>query len=286
MVTPLRIALGFMMLASVPVAGRAACPADTDAFSASVDAASAAFAAMDVEGFSSRQARADADLACLEEPLTRSDVAAYHRMSGMSAFLQRDREGAVAAFRAALAVQPAFELPASIAPEGHPLRALYEQAAVATDADPVAVLVPRGATLLVDGQRSTTRPVDRPALLQLLGPDGAVLWSGRVDAGAVLPAWPEVPEVEGVAEALPVAPMPAPRKVSIPLLSGAGVAVVAAGGLYAGAWASRAAYDDPDTPFEDLDGLRTRTNTLTTASQVTAVTAVGLGVAAFTLGPR
>jgi len=271
-----------LLFALFPSIGRAACPADTQELSTEVQAAGAAFSAMDLDGFVAARARAAEDLVCLAEPLTPPDAAAYHRMEALAAFLERDSDGVVTAFRAALSVQPAYELPTSMSPPGHPLHTLYQAARDAPTAEPLAMLVPPGATVNVDGLQSTTRPADRPAVLQLVAHDGAVLWSGFVKTGAELPEWPEVelPPAPTLAP-LPVTEMPPPvRRTSVPLLVSAGAVALASGGMYVAARTSRARFDDPETPFEDLEGIRRRTNTLETGSQVAGVAAVGMGVAA------
>jgi hypothetical protein len=273
-----------LLFALFPLTGRATCPADSQELSTEVQAAGAAFSAMDLGGFVAARTRAAKDLVCLEQPLTPPDAGAYHRMEALAAFLQRDAEGSVAAFRASLSVQPAYELPTSIAPEGHPLHTLYETARGAPAGEALAILSPEGASVHVDGLRSATRPADLPAVLQLVAYDGSVLWSGYVDARSELPAWPEI-ELPP-APPIPVVEVVPPRRVSVPLLVSAGAVAAASGGLYAAARTTRARYDDPQTSFEDLDGIRQRTNGLETASQVAGAAALGMGVAAFVVVRR
>ncbi|MBW2257179.1 MAG: hypothetical protein JRI25_21645, partial [Deltaproteobacteria bacterium] len=101
-----------------------------------------------------------------------------------------------------------------------------------------------------------------------------------------LPQWPEVELPPPPPPPLPVVEMPPPRRLSVPLLVSAGAVAAASGGLYAAARTSRARFDDPETAFEDLDGIRRRTNTLETGSQVAGVAALGMGVAAFVVVRR
>ena len=129
--------------------------------------------------------------------------------------------------------------------------------------------------------------------------DGAVRWSGLLQPGELIseeaysdefePVWPPVPVAPPQPEPLP----PAPTKSISPLWFGAGGAALAAGGLYAAAWASRAnwqdqmdtctaggCWDDPDGAFAASEDQRKRTNLLGYTAAGAGVLTVGLGVGA------
>ena len=131
----------------------------------------------------------------------------------------------------------------------------------------------------VDGARTLTAPIDRPYLMQLTASAGQVLWTGYLEAGHAPPDW----QTLDIVLPTPLAELPAPdeRTRSKPLLIGGGLALAAAGGLYAVAGVWRNAYDDLDNPnvqtTDDLSALRARTNAAVIGSGGLAVVGLGLG---------
>jgi len=71
-----------------------------------------------------------------------------------------------------------------------------------------------------------------------------------------------------------------------PLLLGSGAAGVIAGASFAMALSARLAFDDPDTPYGELDALQTKANTFGVVAAGTGVVALGLGTSAFFLSTR
>ena len=71
----------------------------------------------------------------------------------------------------------------------------------------------------------------------------------------------------------------APPRAKKNLLLVAGAAAATSATTYALSVQSRAVFMNDSTPADELDGLRTRTNTLAVSSGVTAATAIGTAAA-------
>lgn len=298
--------LTLLALLLAPAQAEEPCAATHDDVTAASDKAFEAFLAMDVEGFEGHAADAAEALSCLREPLSPEDAAAYHRLQALSSFLARDTEAAVARFRSSRVIDPDARLPEAIAPGGHPLDGLFRRADPKESGAIAPIEPPEGGRVWVDGSADApVRPADRPSVIQLAGPDDVVVRSEYVPGPGAGPDW------EGVrfataprAEPVEPTPEPEPRRpeavidigtspTPAPATAGqgragamgviAGVAAVTSLGCYAAASSSRASFDDPATAFEDLDGLRARTNGLVAVSGIAAGAAVGFGIGAVTI---
>lgn len=266
----------------------AACPATSGDLVASVEAAEAAFAALDVAAFRAATNKVTAEANCLADSASRPVVARLHRIEGLRAFVDGDTARADQAFAAARAIEPAYTFPEALVPEGHPVRVRYT-ALSPQPGGSTALPSPTSGYLTLDARSSRDRPADRPALLQVVGDDGGVrasayLWPGDPppsydSAAAVAVAPPPVP---------PTAtkdPTPRERKgPNLPLAVAAGASLAVAGGTMGLAAGSHAAYYAEDARPADLDGLRARTNGLYLTSVGTGVLGVGLGVGAVLAG--
>lgn len=289
---PVLILLGLFATGAAR-ADEVACPSTPADVQASADRALEAFEKMDVAQFKAEQTGASKALACLGEPLSPDQAAAWHRLMALAAFLDRDQDAAVARFQASRTIDAEARLPDSIAPEGHPLDRLFSKAdpELAGAIEPLAV--PDGGKAWVDGSPdSVVRPIDRPSVLQLAGPDGAVVDTRDLGARAPAPDWSQFAfggEPEPTPEPEPTQPAPTPEPVAraggphVGLTVAAGVAAATSAATFAAATASRSKFDDPSTAYADLEGLRGRTNGLAAVSGVAAAGAVGLGVAAVTV---
>lgn len=251
-------------------AALAVCPSNVAGLLAEIGAAEAAYAAMDLPAFAAASTRANADLGCVIEVLAPADAAAWHRMVALDAHTTGDKGRAIAAFRAALAIQPAYVLPSTLAPPGNPLHVLYEAARALGPGKEVPFAATD--TVQVDGRRAATRPTERPALVQVIAADGAVTSTAWYAAGSFLP------EPEPLATStLPPTPKPKPGP-GVPLLVAGGASALVAGGLYAAALAMRSDYDanlDTRSPSES-EQLRSTTNATVYTSAGVGVVAVGL----------
>jgi len=291
-----------LLLTGIGAPALAACPDDPEAkLATSLRAALGSFQAMDLESFTAHRLDANRSIACLPVVIAREDAAAYHRLEAFDAFLARDADRAFQHFRAALYAHWEYELPESIAPHGNPIREAWTDAGSYPMPVYGTVDLPRKTTLMIDGREQTGRPEELAAVVQLVHADGSVLYSKYLPAGAPDPDWksgkpiaPPPPKPvaqgrssEGKNPSMKVKTGGRPPKVrepievNVPMLAGGTTALIAGGVLYLAAASSRASFDDLSTPFEDLDGLQTRTNSLVVASGVSAGVGVGLGAASF-----
>lgn len=173
-----------------------------------VDDAMLAFATLDEEGVVSSFGEAEKAIPCLNAVMAPTDVASYHRLVGIKAFLDGDDDAAVTAFQAASFVQPDYVLSTKIAPEGGKLRRLFDKAAAMPDPLEVPFTAPAGQTGYVDGATATERPATVPAIVQFVDASGHAKWSDYVPAGGYLPTDRKKPEPA------PVKPAPAPEPIA------------------------------------------------------------------------
>ena len=105
----------------------AACPSSDASLQSTLDSAQLAFSMMDSSGFSTATAEAEAQAACLSDPVSPTVAARLHRVLGLQAFVAGDEPGARTAFAAARAIEPDYQFPDSMVPSDHPVRQLYGQ---------------------------------------------------------------------------------------------------------------------------------------------------------------
>jgi len=264
----------------------------------SVNLATMAFSTTDRENFLEARSKARRALTCLREPVAAAGAAAYHRMEALAAFLDMDKQAVLRSFQAALSIQPSYQLPTTIAPERGPLHLWYTEAQEFPAPAFEELQPPERCSLLMDGAVEMERHEALPVIAQVLEWDGAVRWSGLLGPGELIPEEAYSEEYEPVWPPLPTSvpqpePLPeSPTKHVSPLWYGAGGAVLAAGGLYAAAWASRGTWQDDidhcqrgdcwddEEVYARSEALRKRTNALTFAAGGAGVVALGLGVGA------
>jgi hypothetical protein len=248
----------------------AACPSTVAAMNADVDAAVTAFSAMDRTTFLQARDRAREAFPCLTELLTPADIAAYHRMEALHAFVAKDKGVATSLFAASVALQPNYVLPEGLAPDGSPLRTIWDDAHERKTKAFTSIQPPEKMALYVDGKPQTRRATDRPVVLQVTSRSGEVRYTSPLTTGAPNPDWATIAAVQTDKPAF-----------SMPLLAAGAGTVAVAGGLFGGAMATRAKYFDPETPFESLDGLRKGSNTLGYVAQGVGVVGLGLITSSF-----
>jgi hypothetical protein len=249
-----------------------------------------AFADFDKAAVSKGYTGASHKLGCLSEPLAPEQAAQFHRVTGLVRFLEHQDEATRAAFAAARAIEPDFQLPASIAPADHPLHELY--GALALSELPEEILAPAAeGQLLRDGRPAKMTRRSLPAIFQLVGADQTLQWTRLVSPGDPLPAYEvaEPPPPEPVAQTDPEPPLgldvqPPPEKApragpNIPLLAAAGGAAVISAASYGMAWKARADWDAA-TDEVSLGAAYDRNHTLCIVSGTALVATAGLGVGA------
>lgn len=258
--------LVLLLLAQV----RAACPEpqDTQHLLNAMASAEASFASMNSVAFDDSVAEMRRVLPCVNAPLSALDVAEVHQIEAYDAFLRRSNDEVLRHFAAMQHSAPAAVLPSSVAPEGHPLRALWTGATLMLPPETELLPPPRDAALRIDGVGTRERPTALPSVVQLIDEDGSVRWTLLVDPGQALPIYERelLPDPEK------------PRGKPVGALLGAAGSVMVAGALWGFAEASERSFQDENTPYQDLGALRKQTNGLLLGSAAAGATALGLGV--------
>jgi hypothetical protein len=235
--------------------------------------AEAAFSVQDGAKVTQAVAMARASLPCLDAPLTPDDAAHLHRVEALADFLSRDVEGTVLHYRAVLRLKPDYTLPAGIAPEGGPLRQLFERATQAGAPLLRDVPAPAEGAVLIDGAQVPNAPSNLPFILQRLNAGGAVQTTMLLDPGAELPQYETRRDVELASRLPPPTPPepPSPGGESarrggtarrIALFSAGGVALVGSGICLAQAGSEKSAYEDLSVTAPADDAWLTRARSL------------------------
>jgi hypothetical protein len=249
---------------------------DAPALASAIGRAEVAFAAMDAPGFDAAMADARSSFECQVDPLTPILCADWHRVLALDAFLQDDASNTVQSFHAALNTTPGYDLPATIAPQGHPLRAQFEQAKLMAPGGTLDLEPPSEGWLLVDGQRSTTAPAGRPFVFQRFDAEGSVVETLYVELGAPMPVYP----TEGGGK---ISSEGTVKKKRSGALIGTGIALgVASAAMYGAAFVTRSDYDDAveDGNVDVIEGAHTATNALVIGS----IGALGVGATLVIVG--
>ena len=238
---------------------------------ANIEAANAAFADLDIEGFRARVAEVAGDLPCVRDPVDGHLSAEVHRLLGLRAAAEDDRIRAKEAFAAARSIEPDYRFPEHVIPPGSPVLEVYT--ALPLDSRrTTAVPTPAEGRLHFDGRPTVARPSGWPTLLQIYDAQGAVKQTEYLLPSDPMPAYPVPIEV-------PPPPPPPPRPARVPLLAAAGTAVIATGAMSIAGLATTARYNDLSTPDERLPTLRRRSNALAWAAGGGLVVSVALGAA-------
>ncbi|MCB9763545.1 MAG: hypothetical protein H6739_27505 [Alphaproteobacteria bacterium] len=271
-------------LALVAVAA-AGCPAS--ALDGQLSAALGAYEQGDLAGFETAVAQVDATLVCMETPIDPELTPTLHLVQSLGAFTRRSDAGTepvLAALRGLSAASPGYTLPDTLAPTGHPILALYDEARRTAGYAETLPLPDR--TWAVDGRVGVRSiPVGRAALLQELEDDAVVagwyLWGEGLPDALVPPPQPPAPDPVEPDAPEPLVPppqvaAPSPRR---PLAVGA----AAAGGLAVAAFAVQAgtfAAWSADVPAAADPAWDRRVN----LNHAMGWSAIGLGGAALALG--
>ena len=255
------------------VAAHAACPATGAGIAVELDAAETAWRAMDTTAFRTVTDEVVAAAACLADSVPPATAARLHRTVGLRAFLDKDFVRAGQAFSAARAIDPAYRLPESLVPAGHPIRKAYD--AADPEQGSVAVMpVPASGHLEFDGRETLERPELWPTLAAYVAEDGDPRASGYLWPADAMLSYSTSKAENRVAAG--------PKKgPNLPLAITAAASLVASGTCYAIAKGSYDAYYDDASRPEDL---RVQTNTLFVVSVSAAVVGLGTGAGAVIAG--
>jgi hypothetical protein len=268
---------------------------------------------LDEASFNAAGARMEVGLGCIGNPVPPMVFASAYRYIGAYRYLQNDMAGARKWFRTALELDPSYIWDANEVELDSPIRAMFEEerASTAIDPTPVAGRVlaqPVGSTFALDGRPLTTASatLDRPHVLQQIATaDRSVRGTWIIDGNAIPTQFLQDSAIAGptpaetktatkiskntdstkrtekVAEveytdsgAIKVARMRPAEKT--PLMVIGATAIVAAGGLYAATFATRAEFEGANTT-EELVQNQTMTNALVLASGGALLAGLGIG---------
>lgn len=174
----------------------------TDALDEQLDEAMLAFASLDEAGFLTASTTSAIMVPCLEEPVTPSLAAAYHRVHAVRFFVSGQQDESADSMRAAFGIDPDGKLSGRIAPEGGKLFRMQEEALGRPAVANGSLVVPDGLSMMVDGSDGNKVPKDAPHIVHLLE-DGKMAWSGVLAPGGSLP-----PEFAPEPEVAPPEPEP------------------------------------------------------------------------------
>ncbi len=222
------------------------------------------FANLDIEGLNQASDDAAQALPCLVEPITLNDAAAYHRLMGMSAFANQERDRVKAEFHAARLLQPGYAVPEEVAPQGHPMIAAYEEAVLLDEGAHEEPVPPLGGYVTVGGVRGATRRANSPAIIQVFEGDGTITQTLHLGPGEVM-------------EMFGPPPLSETRNLRVPMLVATAATGAVALGTYGAAAKFKSDFQDPGTPEADLSELYVR-------NRVSFFTSMGMGAATVALG--
>ena len=203
-------------------------------------------------------------------------AAAFHRTTAMVAFLEGDRKRVLQEFNRARLLHLGYEIPARVAPEGHPLWLLYQEAKTMGEGQLERGVPPADGWLVVDGVRNGARPVDADVIVQVYTMDGARQETVFIAAGGEMPAW----GIESVFTR---------ESIRRPAAIATGVSALTTGILYGLSWRSRGIYEGEMTAdvcpvvgseinqADCLDSYRDQTNLLSWSAVGTGVLTLGFG---------
>ena len=249
---------------------------DAQEFFAATSAAESAFASLDEEGLRSAHDTSLEILMCLQGEVQGMMAAAFHRTTAMVAFLEGDRDRVLHEFNRARLLHLGYEIPARVAPEGHPLWLLYQEAKTMGEGQLQRGIPPADGWLVVDGVRNGARPLDADVVVQVYTMDGELQETVFLAAGDDMPAW----GVESVFTR---------ESIRKPAAIATGVSALATGVLYGLSWRSRGIYDGEMTAevcpvvgsginkADCLDSYRDQTNILSWSAVGTGVLTLGFG---------
>jgi hypothetical protein len=258
----------------LPSVAFAACltSSDTTQLASRLEAAEAAYVALDAEAFERALDDATLLVPCLSDVPPRELAARMHRLDGLRLFAGGDNEGALASMQAARVLDPGYRFPDETLPADHALRVAYE--ALPTDeGSAVRPPQPVDGVFVFDGVEQPWRPLDRATLFQLV--DGPTVSTTRMLAPEEdLPAYRARPRARNR------------------LLVGSGILIGLSGLFYGLAWSANDQFWETDSgaTISDYESLQAQSRTYTALSATSLGLGIGGVVLAFTLadgsGPR
>jgi len=258
-----------MWLLLLATAWAADCPeAPAVTLRSSAAAMEVSFMALDEEVFDRAHAALDEAVPCVTEPLEKPDVLILHRAMAVALFMDGDMRASTKSWGAVKALDPGWQPPAAMAPDGHLMRQLFD-AATAEDEWITLELEPPGGWI-VDGTWTSEVPKDQAFVLQALGDEG-VIYTGYQLSVAGIP----------ITDLVQPGPSPRARKMR---KVGTGVAAVLAVGSAAGVGLHfRARQQMYEVPYRQVDEVAARGNLASAGAVVLGTAAVTVFVGAWAI---
>jgi hypothetical protein len=270
-----------MMLLTLSLAARAACPAalPASALEPSLASAERAVASLDSSALDHALEEARDTLRCLGEVPSPEVVSRYFGLEGIGAYVAGSTEQAMEAF-AVPRRSGAWSPPKNMS---GPLRQVWDSVdPAAPDAPrPLAPVAP--GSWAVDGATSSSAPSTRPFFLQQVSAPGGVDGSWLLAAGEALPAVALPPVVVDAPAPAPV-PIEPQRHTSRTLLFTGVGAVVLGAGAAATAAVLEGRYMHSAEPDSALVGLKTTNQVLGWGAVGLFAAGGGLGTSAVVVG--
>jgi len=240
-------------------------PANAD-IAALLDSADSALNGADVDGFRSTIEKVALSVPCLSEPITQEIAARLHAFQGIRHYVAGETDQATGAFFASRVLNSETSLPAALFPEGHEIHGVFNDTPVDT-ARTSRLPAPKEGKLLIDGEASPGKPMERPFVAQRI--DGDTVLDTRylgIDDAVINY---DVSRVSRLTSSGPRA-----RRLQLSLLPALPAAV-----LYGMAWAELQkfeALEDHSVPSDEVDTQRVKSGVFVGASGALALTSVGL----------
>jgi len=273
------VLLPLLLLAPTALARPSECiPTRIADVNSALDDVEAAFKRMDGPHVMGNISLAESALSCLETEVDAATAARFHRTRALEYFQERDTTGVQGSFTAALAADPTATLSDDIAPKGHPLLQYYAAWDGLAPAAPVPV--PTGFRVKVDGRDTNLRSPNAPAIVQVFGRDGSLVFSRWLAPDESMPQMTDTGALADLPALRQVGNLPAESHAWTPGLVGAGVGTLAAVACVVGGAVTWGAYRDNTDP-EKAPGILDANHAFLVSSGVVGTAAVGMGVAAF-----
>lgn len=289
----MHVALLALLVSAAPAqADDAACtaPTSTGDVLAAMELAEAAYADADLAALQAAEQRALSTLPCVQETVSRTLVARFHRTMGLAAFVRAETERSERAFAAARRIEPGYSFPAEVVPPGNPVLDHYQ--ALSIDRPLTTPLDPRPADgrLLLDGRAATTRSASWPVIAQVLDDRGSVQTTAWIWPDQDLPAYPRSsPGTTAASSSLASSqdraepPSAGRGRERLPWIIGTAAAAATSATLFAVSRGAASTYRDPATTGQDeLASLRSTANGTLYASAGAAAVTVALGAVTLT----
>ena len=253
-------------------AGQAACAeaASPLEFYAAERAGEKAFGDLDIEGLQAARLAALDALRCLDVAMSDQMAAAFHRLMAIEAFTTGDNDRVKVEFAAARRLQPGYAIKDRVAPEGHPLRTLYDEATDSHQGLPEIIWPPVGGSVMVDGVRGAPRYSGVSCVVQVFDEQGGLVETVYASPGDALPVWGHPPTLQSA-------------NLKRPLAVGTGMSLVASAVLYSMAWRQYQTFNDLTLSLDEseLENIKFQNNVLVYGSAGAGALAFGLGVGAY-----